>query len=286
LVLVIHIADLANRGRQSIENANFAVKASLTRPRSLPACENNTHSGYHNWKDALSKEGDSRWSRCFRRSSQVFDRLPRHVGQVGNVDHENQTYGKAGPHALKGIRPTVRGVAMNPVDHPHGVVKGRLRQSPANAVGFPDARQEDARQQAHRSHDRAAPEVNEIFRPPLPADCGMRKAEKERNPRFRSGNEWVTKWTGAILNESAQGKQDGKRSSWLALAGSLGERKNASNTYTYNTRSRTQGAACEASSKRLAAKAAVKPALAGKPAVKVVVPLERCCTSCARPAGR
>jgi len=42
------------------------------------------------------------------RSSQVFDRLRATVGQVGNVDHENQTYGKAGRTRWKGIRPTVR----------------------------------------------------------------------------------------------------------------------------------------------------------------------------------
>src|SRR5438445_13144315 len=49
------------------------------------------------------------------------------VGQVGNVDHENQTYGKAGRTRWKGIRPTVRGVAMNPVDHPHGGGEGRVK---------------------------------------------------------------------------------------------------------------------------------------------------------------
>jgi len=47
------------------------------------------------------------------------------VGQVGNVDHENVTIGKAGRSRWLGIRPTVRGVAMNPVDHPHGGGEGR-----------------------------------------------------------------------------------------------------------------------------------------------------------------
>src|SRR5919202_2580089 len=42
------------------------------------------------------------------------------VGQVGNVDHENVTGGKAGRSRWKGKRPTVRGSAMNPVDHPPG----------------------------------------------------------------------------------------------------------------------------------------------------------------------
>jgi large subunit ribosomal protein L2 len=47
------------------------------------------------------------------------------VGQVGNLDHENETIGKAGRNRWKGWRPTVRGVAMNPVDHPHGGGEGR-----------------------------------------------------------------------------------------------------------------------------------------------------------------
>ncbi|MDQ4041841.1 MAG: 50S ribosomal protein L2, partial [Actinomycetota bacterium] len=42
------------------------------------------------------------------------------VGQVGNVDHENVTGGKAGRSRWRGKRPAVRGSAMNPVDHPHG----------------------------------------------------------------------------------------------------------------------------------------------------------------------
>jgi large subunit ribosomal protein L2 len=47
------------------------------------------------------------------------------IGQVGNLDHENITVGKAGRSRWLGIRPTVRGVAMNPVDHPMGGGEGR-----------------------------------------------------------------------------------------------------------------------------------------------------------------
>jgi large subunit ribosomal protein L2 len=47
------------------------------------------------------------------------------VGQVGNLDHEKVSLGKAGRSRWKGIRPTVRGVAMNPVDHPLGGGEGR-----------------------------------------------------------------------------------------------------------------------------------------------------------------
>lgn len=47
------------------------------------------------------------------------------VGQVGNVDHENVKIGKAGRNRWLGKRPKVRGVAMNPVDHPHGGGEGK-----------------------------------------------------------------------------------------------------------------------------------------------------------------
>jgi large subunit ribosomal protein L2 len=47
------------------------------------------------------------------------------IGQVGNTDHENVTIGKAGRNRWKGIRPTNRGVSMNPVDHPHGGGEGK-----------------------------------------------------------------------------------------------------------------------------------------------------------------
>lgn len=47
------------------------------------------------------------------------------IGQVGNWEHENQTVGKAGRSRWKGKRPNVRGVAMNPVDHPMGGGEGR-----------------------------------------------------------------------------------------------------------------------------------------------------------------
>jgi len=47
------------------------------------------------------------------------------IGQVGNLDHASVSYGKAGRSRWRGIRPTVRGVAMNPVDHPMGGGEGR-----------------------------------------------------------------------------------------------------------------------------------------------------------------
>ena len=47
------------------------------------------------------------------------------IGQVGNSDHENISFGKAGRRRWLGIRPTVRGVAMNPIDHPLGGGEGK-----------------------------------------------------------------------------------------------------------------------------------------------------------------
>jgi len=62
------------------------------------------------------------------------------VGQVGNIDNENITIGKAGRKRHMGIRPTVRGSVMNPNDHPHGGGEGRApigRPSPVTPWGKP-----------------------------------------------------------------------------------------------------------------------------------------------------
>jgi large subunit ribosomal protein L2 len=47
------------------------------------------------------------------------------VGEVGNYEHNLGKLGKAGAQRWRGVRPTVRGVAMNPVDHPHGGGEGK-----------------------------------------------------------------------------------------------------------------------------------------------------------------
>ena len=61
------------------------------------------------------------------------------VGQVGNIDHENITLGKAGRTRWAGKRPHVRGVAMNPVDHPMGGGEGRSSggRHPCSPWGVP-----------------------------------------------------------------------------------------------------------------------------------------------------
>ncbi len=62
------------------------------------------------------------------------------IGQVGNLDHENVQIGKAGRKRHMGIRPTVRGSVMNPVDHPHGGGEGKSpvgRPGPVTPWGKP-----------------------------------------------------------------------------------------------------------------------------------------------------
>jgi large subunit ribosomal protein L2 len=62
------------------------------------------------------------------------------IGQVGNIDHQNISIGKAGRKRHMGIRPTVRGSVMNPVDHPHGGGEGKSpvgRPGPVTPWGKP-----------------------------------------------------------------------------------------------------------------------------------------------------
>ena len=59
------------------------------------------------------------------------------IGEVGNAEQSNINWGKAGRMRWKGVRPTVRGVAMNPVDHPHGGGEGKTSggRHPVSPVG-------------------------------------------------------------------------------------------------------------------------------------------------------
>lgn len=69
----------------------------------------------------------------------VLDRCRATIGQVGNLDHEKISFGKAGRSRLMGKRPKVRGVVMNPVDHPHGGGEGRTSggRHPVTPWGVP-----------------------------------------------------------------------------------------------------------------------------------------------------
>ena len=74
----------------------------------------------------LAKEGDYAVVRMpsgeLRR---IHVRCMATMGQVGNIEHENESGGKAGRTRWLGVRPTVRGATMNPVDHPHGGGEGK-----------------------------------------------------------------------------------------------------------------------------------------------------------------
>jgi large subunit ribosomal protein L2 len=61
------------------------------------------------------------------------------LGEVGNSEHSLRQLGKAGAKRWRGVRPTVRGVAMNPVDHPHGGGEGRTSggRHPVTPWGVP-----------------------------------------------------------------------------------------------------------------------------------------------------
>jgi large subunit ribosomal protein L2 len=61
------------------------------------------------------------------------------IGEVGNTEHNLRALGKAGAKRWRGVRPTVRGVAMNPVDHPHGGGEGRTSggRHPVSPWGTP-----------------------------------------------------------------------------------------------------------------------------------------------------
>ena len=74
----------------------------------------------------IAKEGDFATVRMPSGEVRRIDvRCFATVGQVGNADHENQNIGKAGKSRWRGWRPSVRGMAMNPFDHPHGGGEGR-----------------------------------------------------------------------------------------------------------------------------------------------------------------
>jgi large subunit ribosomal protein L2 len=69
----------------------------------------------------------------------IFSECRATIGQVGNLDYENVSIGKAGRNRWLGKRPTVRGAVMNPCDHPHGGGEGRnpIGRNPCTPWGKP-----------------------------------------------------------------------------------------------------------------------------------------------------
>jgi len=87
--------------------------------------------------------GKDRGSALLRLSSGEVRMVPAEcmasIGAVSNPDHQNVKIGKAGRTRWKGVRPTVRGTAMNPIDHPHGGGEGRTKggRNPVTPWGIP-----------------------------------------------------------------------------------------------------------------------------------------------------
>ena len=69
----------------------------------------------------------------------IFSKCNATIGEVGNSEYSLQSHGKAGAKRWLGIRPTVRGVAMNPIDHPHGGGEGKTSggRHPVSPWGTP-----------------------------------------------------------------------------------------------------------------------------------------------------
>ncbi|MGV3621027.1 MAG: 50S ribosomal protein L2 [Archangium sp.] len=87
------------------------------------------------WGQLMAKEGEYaqvRFPSTAVRKVLIVCRAT--IGQIGNIDHEIITIGKAGKSRWLGIRPTVRGLAMNPVDHPHGGGEGKSGQGNPHPV--------------------------------------------------------------------------------------------------------------------------------------------------------
>lgn len=89
----------------------------------------------------MAKEGDYAQVRLPSGEVRMIRMLCRaSIGQVSNIENENIKIGKAGRKRWMGVRPTVRGVVMNPVDHPHGGGEGKSpigRPSPVTPWGKP-----------------------------------------------------------------------------------------------------------------------------------------------------
>jgi large subunit ribosomal protein L2 len=87
------------------------------------------------WGQLMAKEG--RYAQIRMPSGEVrmvLTECRATIGQVGNIEHEITRFGKAGRSRWMGIRPTVRGLAMNPVDHPHGGGEGKSGQGNPHPV--------------------------------------------------------------------------------------------------------------------------------------------------------
>ena len=108
----------------------------------------------------VAKEGDFA---TLRLPSTEMRRVPidcrATVGEVGNAEAELIKIGKAGRNRWKGVRPQTRGVAMNPVDHPHGGGEGKTSggRHPVSPWGKPEGRTRDKNKPSQTAHRPSSP---------------------------------------------------------------------------------------------------------------------------------
>ena len=101
----------------------------------------------------LAREGKSATERLPSGEMRMGDiRCRATIGEVGNAEQININWGKAGRNRWKGIRPTVRGVVMNPIDHPHGGGEGRTSggRHPVSPWGKPEGRTRNKKKASSR----------------------------------------------------------------------------------------------------------------------------------------
>ncbi len=165
-IALIHYADgdkryiLAPRGLQQGETVVAGAGSDIRNGNALPLGEIPLGTVVHNIElkpgkggtlvrsagsgaQVVAKEGDYVTLRMPSTEVRMVHRLCfATIGQVGNIDHELQSLGKAGATRWRGRRPKVRGVAMNPVDHPLGGGEGRTSggRPPVSPWGKPEGR--------------------------------------------------------------------------------------------------------------------------------------------------
>ena len=128
VVGVLLVSGLCSQWLGSLQGRRFALSGLIRRPRKLAGFVLDrgrvVEEGSHDV--LMAREGI--YAQVRLRSGEVrkihID-CRATIGEVSNEEHSLRQYGKAGAIRWKGIRPTVRGVAMNPVDHPHGGGEGR-----------------------------------------------------------------------------------------------------------------------------------------------------------------
>ena len=119
----------------------------------------------------VAREGKNATLRMPSGEMRMFDvRCRATVGEVGNAEQSNISRGKAGRNRWKGKRPSVRGVAMNPIDHPHGGGEGKTSggRHPVSPWGQPEGRTRDKNKPSSSVAGRPARSAEQEHREEMP----------------------------------------------------------------------------------------------------------------------